>query len=217
MDLLIAATCALFVQSHCASMPTSTTTGVAAWQPEIDRATANFGLPQAWVEAVIARESGGRTTLNGRPIRSSAGAMGLMQLMPKTYQDMRRQYALGADPDDPRDNIAAGTAYLRQMYVRYGYPNMFAAYNAGPGRFDDYLLRNRPLPDETIRYVTAIVPGADTVFQHANPVPKSGAPIVRNGAIASKKGALFFHSGTLNGLVSGANSMLFVALAAPHS
>lgn len=217
MDLLIAATCALFVQPHCASAPASATTGLTAWQPEIDRAAANFGLPQAWVGAVMARESGGRTTLHGQPIRSSAGAMGLMQLMPKTYQDMRRQYALGANPDDPHDNIAAGTAYLRQMYLRYGYPNMFAAYNAGPGRLDDFLLRNRPLPDETIRYVGAIVPNASTVFQRANPVPNSGATIVRNSAVASKKDVLFFHPGVGVGLVSGANNMLFVALSAPHS
>src|SRR3546814_6466977 len=63
--------------------------------------------------------------------------MGLMQVMPGTYEDMRRAHDLGADPHDPRDNILAGTAYLRAMYDRYGYPNLFAAYNAGPGRYDD--------------------------------------------------------------------------------
>ena len=51
--------------------------------------------------------------------------------MPKTYADVQRQYGLGADAYAPRDNILAGTSYLRQMYIRYGYPGMFAAYNAG--------------------------------------------------------------------------------------
>ena len=78
-------------------------------------------------------ESAGRTTLHGQPITSSAGAMGLMQVMPRTYSDLRKQLGLGADPYAPADNITAGAAYLQQMYRRYGYPGMFAAYNAGPG------------------------------------------------------------------------------------
>jgi soluble lytic murein transglycosylase-like protein len=213
MDLLIAATCALIVQPACPSAPPSKSPQLKLWQPEIDNAAANFGLPGAWVKAVMARESGGRTTLQGQPIRSTAGAMGLMQLMPKTYRDMRQRFALGADPDNPRDNIAAGTAYLHQMYVRYGYPNMFAAYNAGPGRFDAYLLHNKPLPDETIRYVQAIVPGAGAAFgvvAEPAPTPNSLAPPV-------KRNGLFFESGTGIGLASGANRLLFVTLSTPHS
>src|SRR3546814_12506642 len=82
--------------------------------------------------------------------------MGLMQVMPGTYEDMRRAHDLGADPHDPRDNILAGTAYLRAMYDRYGYPNLFAAYNAGPGRYDDHLQPGRPLPAETRAYLASI-------------------------------------------------------------
>jgi hypothetical protein len=62
------------------------------------------------------------------------------------------------------DNITAGAAYLRQMYRRYGYPGMFAAYNAGSGHFDDFLLWQRPLPSETLAYVAKISPGAETAF-----------------------------------------------------
>jgi soluble lytic murein transglycosylase-like protein len=130
----------------------------------VSQAASLFGLPDAWVEAVIARESAGQTSLNGRPITSKAGAMGLMQLMPETYEDLRRQYGLGSDAYAPTDNIFAGTAYLRQMYERYGYPGLFAAYNAGPGRFDAYLSGHKPLPDETISYLASIAPGAEMAF-----------------------------------------------------
>jgi hypothetical protein len=84
--------------------------------------------------------------------------MGLMQVMPETYEEMRAQNNLGADPFDPHDNIMAGTAYLREMYDLYGSPGFLAAYNAGPRRLDDYLTRRRPLPDETRHYVAAIGP-----------------------------------------------------------
>src|SRR3546814_4666575 len=81
-------------------------------------------------------ESAGLTHLHGRPITSRAGAMGLMQLMPGTWAAMRQQHGLGGDPYDPRDNILAGAAYLRAMYDRFGYPGLFAAYNAGPARYE---------------------------------------------------------------------------------
>ena len=44
---------------------------------------------------------------------SQAGAMGLMQVMPVTYDELRARYNLGDDPYDPHDNVMAGTAYLR--------------------------------------------------------------------------------------------------------
>src|SRR3546814_5164756 len=75
--------------------------------------------------------------------------MGLMQVMPNTYEAMRSQHGLGADPHDPRDNILAGAAYLRAMYARFGFPGLFAAYNAGPGRYGEHLRDTRPLPAAT--------------------------------------------------------------------
>ena len=83
---------------------------VLRWRAEIEEASRRFGIPTRWIERVIRAESGGRTTLNGRPIRSHAGAMGLMQLMPGTWAAMRDAHRLGPDPDAPRDNILAGTA-----------------------------------------------------------------------------------------------------------
>jgi hypothetical protein len=79
-----------------------------------------------------------------------------MQLMPPTYHDMRVQYGLGANPYDPHDNILAGTAYLRWLRGKYGYPEMFAAYNDGPGNLEVRLVRGGLLPIETRNYLTSI-------------------------------------------------------------
>lgn len=131
---------------------------VADWRPYIVEASSRFGVPTSWIERVMQAESGGRTMLDGRPIRSSAGAMGLMQLMPGTWADMRARPGLGDNPDDPRDNILAGTLYLRLMYDRFGYPGLFAAYNAGPGRYADYLAGHARLPAETAAYLARVAP-----------------------------------------------------------
>ncbi len=135
---------------------------VADWRLYITEASLRFGVPSAWIERVMRAESNGRTQLNGRPIRSRAGAIGLMQLMPGTWAEMRRRLGLGADPDDPRDNILAGTFYLRLMYDRFGYPGLFAAYNAGPGRYAAHLATGSALPGETVAYLQKVggVPSA---------------------------------------------------------
>src|SRR4051794_891362 len=106
------------------------------------------------------QESGGRMYgRGGELITSGAGAMGLMQVMPATYDDLRSRYReLGDDPYDPHNNILAGTAYLREMYDIYGSPGFLAAYNARPGRLDDYLTPNPTPPEETRRYVASIGP-----------------------------------------------------------
>jgi Transglycosylase SLT domain len=84
--------------------------------------------------------------------------MGLMQVMPGTYAELRARHNLGPDPFDPHDNIMAGVGYMREMYDMYGSPGFLAAYNAGPNRLDDYLANQRSLPDETRRYVAVIGP-----------------------------------------------------------
>lgn len=126
------------------------------WTPHIMEASARFGIPEEWIRRVMRAESGGRTMLHGRPITSSAGAMGLMQLMPGTWSELRAVHRLGSNPHDPRDNILAGTAYLRAMYDRFGYPGLFAAYNAGPKRYAEHLATGRRLPTETVAYVAAV-------------------------------------------------------------
>ena len=123
------------------------------WDAAITEASRRFHVPKAWIRAVMAHESGGRTMLGeGKPIVSRAGAVGLMQVLPATYDQMAEQHRLGGNPFDARDNIMAGTAYLRWLHQRYGFPKMFAAYNAGPGRVE----QGGRLPAETRAYVGGI-------------------------------------------------------------
>ena len=128
------------------------------WGPYIKKAAKRFDVPDRWIREVMRQESGGRQYQGGRLVTSGAGAMGLMQVMPGTYDELRERHGLGPDPFDPHENIMAGTAYLREMYDIYGSPGFLAAYNAGPNRLDDYLTNNRTLPDETRKYVAAIGP-----------------------------------------------------------
>ncbi|MBB2202134.1 lytic transglycosylase domain-containing protein [Gluconacetobacter tumulisoli] len=128
------------------------------WGPYIEEASKRFDVPDTWIRSVMQRESGGQLFRNGQFVTSAPGAMGLMQLMPPTYDELKGEYGLGDDPFNPHDNILAGTAYIRQMYDIYGSPGFLAAYNTGPGRLDDFLVHNRTLPRETRNYVAAIGP-----------------------------------------------------------
>lgn len=125
------------------------------WNRNIAEASARFGIPRQWIRRIIRAESDGQTMLAGRPIVSRVGAMGLMQLMPGTWLEMSSALGLGSDPFNPHDNIIAGTAYLRSMYDRFGYPGLFAAYNAGPTRYAAFLSGASRLPAETRAYVAA--------------------------------------------------------------
>ena len=127
------------------------------WDPFVAEASRKFGVSEAWIKAVMRVETGGRTVQAGdHPITSRAGAMGLMQLMQGTYNEMRAQYGLGANPFNPRDNVFAAAGYLHWLYKRYGFPNMFAAYNGGPGKLEDHLSNGAPLPDETVNYIASV-------------------------------------------------------------
>jgi hypothetical protein len=95
----------------------------------IAEASKRFRIPAAWIRAVMRVESAGV-----KRAVSPKGAMGLMQIMPDTWNELRVRYRLGRDPYHPRDNILAGTAYLRELHDRYGLPGFLAAYNAGPKR-----------------------------------------------------------------------------------
>lgn len=120
-------------------------------QPYISEASERFKIPESWIKAVIKVESNGN-----RKAVSHKGAMGLMQLMPATWEELRSSYHLGPDPFNPHDNILAGTAYLKAMYDRFGYPGLFAAYNAGAARYQAHLRTGKPLPRETRTYVARL-------------------------------------------------------------
>jgi hypothetical protein len=124
---------------------------IERWAAHISDAARRFGRPEAWVRAVMQAESGGLADA-----KSSAGAIGLMQIMPDTYAELRARYGLGANAYDPHYNIIAGTAYMSEMIELFGVPNFLAAYNAGPARLEDHLQRGRPLPEETQRYLAQI-------------------------------------------------------------
>jgi hypothetical protein len=132
---------------------------VAESPPHVDpiaahvaEASQRFGVPEVWIYAVMGVESAGDVDAT-----SVKGAMGLMQVMPGTYADLRARYGFGPNAYDPRDNILAGAAYLREMYDRYGSPGFLAAYNAGPGRYEQHLT-GRPLPLETRAYLARLSP-----------------------------------------------------------
>ena len=104
----------------------------------IAEASRRFAIPERWIRAVMQLESGA----NERAI-SPKGALGLMQIMPKTWVELSVRYGLGIDPFDPRDNILVGTAYLREMHDRFGSPGFLAAYNGGPERYEQHLAMGR--------------------------------------------------------------------------
>ncbi len=146
------------------------------WGPYIEEAASRFHIPERWIREVMRQESGGHEYgADGRPITSGAGAMGLMQVMPRTYDTLRREYALGGDPYDPHDNILAGAAYIRDMYAIYGAPGFLAAYNAGPDRLASYLAGDGNLPDETVNYLASVAP------RLGNDVPMTGPLAVYAG------------------------------------
>lgn len=146
----------------------------------VAEAAHRFGIPEAWIWSVMRVESAGDPAATSR-----AGAMGLMQVMPGTYAELRSRYGLGPNAYDVRDNILAGAAYLREMHDRYGAAGMLAAYNAGPGRWEDYLSRGRPLPAETVAYMARV--GA-TVGGSAAPSPAVVAQVDR---LAWRRASLF--------------------------
>ena len=150
--------------------------GTQRWQPLIREAASRFEVPRAWLDAVMLAESAGCATLNGRPIVSPAGAMGLMQLMPATWLEYRARLGLGDDPYQARDNIFAGAAYLHELYERYGKVGFLAAYQAGPGRYEEFVRNRRPLPRATIEYVARVQRAIEHIDAKSYPVPLPAAP-----------------------------------------
>ena len=191
-----------------ASLAATTVSSIDRWRPYIAEASARFGVPEEWIRRVMRAESGGRTELGGRPIVSRAGAMGLMQLMPGTWAELKRAHGLGADPHAPRDNIMAGTAYLRAMYDRFGYPGLFGAYNAGPQRYEEHRSRRRPLPRETRAYMAAVAGGADDPASKHSAIVRP-APTALFATLKSRKAEIASAS---TPAPPGPTSLLFVQL-----
>ena len=144
------------VASHAVSAETAssrTEQGGNFYAAYVAEAAQRFGIPEHWLVAIMRAESAGAARAE-----SAKGAMGLMQIMPDTWEELRARYGLGRDPFDPRDNILAGAAYLRELHDRFGSPGFLAAYNAGPTRYAEHLATGRPLPRETRDYVATLMP-----------------------------------------------------------
>ncbi|MCW2109479.1 hypothetical protein M2210_001413 [Bradyrhizobium elkanii] len=99
-----------------------------------------------------------------------------MQIMPETWAGLRARHRLGADPYDPHDNIIAGAAYIRELFERYGSPGWIAAYNAGPGRYEDSL-DGRPLPAETRAYLAIVAPSVSSGDPSSPVMVAAGDPL----------------------------------------
>jgi soluble lytic murein transglycosylase-like protein len=144
----------------------------------IDEASDRFTVPARWIRAVMQVESAGDDHAT-----SPRGAMGLMQLMPVTWVELSARYGLGLNPFDARDNIFAGTAYLKQMHDRFGSAGFLAAYHAGPTRYEQHLATGLPLPPATTAYVAAVTPllgdgqAAHAAFRIKRAVPWREAPL----------------------------------------
>ena len=115
------------VPAHAGPASMASAEPAAPWQSFVDEAASRFSVPASWIRAVIRIESDGNPKA-----RSPKGAVGLMQLMPDTYAELRVRYGLGADPTDSHDNIIAGTAYLRDMHERFGTEGFHRRLQCGP-------------------------------------------------------------------------------------
>lgn len=197
---LIIAAAAVIAPAHAAPLD--------QFQAHIKEAAQRFALPESWIRAVIMAESNG----DPRAI-SSTGAMGLMQLMPGTWDELREQHRLGTDPYDPHTNILAGTAYLKAMYERFGTPGLFAAYNAGPGRYAEHLRSGKSLPAETRAYVALIGTMLTGTPEIIAATAKAGQSNAQNPPQIAFDARLFFPISTgENNKNSARNGELFVPL-----
>ncbi|CDX24418.1 Lytic transglycosylase catalytic [Mesorhizobium sp. ORS 3324] len=142
--------CAIPAALLAQSPPAVTPSARNRYDTHIAEAAKRFRLPPTWIRAVLGAESAGDQRATSRK-----GAMGLMQIVPDTWSDLRVRYRLGGDPYDAHDNIIAGSAYIRELLDRYGSPGWIAAYNAGPGRYEASL-QGRRLPRETLAYVAIV-------------------------------------------------------------
>ena len=108
------------------------------YEEYVEKYASQYGVPESIVYAVIKTESG-----YDSGAVSEAGAVGLMQMMPDTFNWLTTLTKENLDKGllyDPETNIKYGTYYLSYLYLKYGsWDTVYAAYNAGEGNVDDWL------------------------------------------------------------------------------
>lgn len=119
------------------------------YQTYVKTYSQEFGVPEDLIWAVIKTESGFDSSAE-----SDVGAVGLMQLMPSTFEEitnyrLKDRFDIGMRYD-PETNIRYGTYYLSYLYARYGnWDTVLAAYNAGLGNVDEWLRDTKYTDSET--------------------------------------------------------------------
>lgn len=172
--------------------------GASPLLPAAKAVAAKYGIPEPIFLRQINQESGWNPNA-----RSSAGAAGLLQLMPGTAR------SLGVtNPFDPHQSLEGGARYLREQFDRFGnWRDALAAYNAGPGNVASGAWQHIP---ETVRYVQDILQGLDA---HAGTGPRSSsssrgssaAPVKPQGLSQADLGLLLT---LINGGAPSANQLL---------
>lgn len=127
----------------------------AQYQPLIDRASAQYGIPADLLGRLLYQESRFRPDIISGQTASPAGAQGIAQFMPATAAE------LGVNPLDPESAIPGAARYLSQLQKQFGgdMRAAVAAYNAGPGRVQGVGGDFSRLPAETRAYLAAVLQG----------------------------------------------------------
>jgi soluble lytic murein transglycosylase-like protein len=125
--------------------------------PLITKAEKKYGLPNTLLARIANIESAYKKDIIVGETKSKAGAMGIMQIVPRWHPNV--------DPLNPVDAIPYAANYLKQNFDQFGsWPRAVAAYNWGPGNLKLYLANTdtRKLPEETENYLLKIF-GSKTV------------------------------------------------------
>ena len=118
----------------------------AEYRDMIDTHSKTYGVPPAIIAANLETEAHWQTNKT-----SSAGAQGVAQFTP----DTAREYNVNVN--DPDSSIKGMAAYMKDLIDQFGDPILAAgAYNAGPGRMQEYVQNGRPLPAETVNHMRKV-------------------------------------------------------------
>jgi hypothetical protein len=146
----------------------TTKRGGHKYEDAVVKEAQRLGVDPQLALHVLYKETG--NLKNPETARSKAGALGVMQLMPRTAKE------LGVDPMNPEENIRGGVVYLKKMMDQFNDPTLaLAAYNAGPGRVNQILRSGRgieALPRETQNYIR-MADGGIVAFQNRGLVSSS--------------------------------------------